>query len=79
MTKSEIKNQIEELKEENEEMDVEQEKRDHPNYVEMMTENSRDIKLLSYAVENATDEDLTNCQLSLPGRVSVMRWAKKHM
>ncbi len=61
MTREAIKNQIQELTDEN------------------MEDNTREIQLLGFAVENATDDELRIAQLALPGRRAVMLWAKNHM
>lgn len=80
MTRDKIIKQIDELKTENIELAS---MLADPIYGmanrEIMAENTRNIELLTFAAENATDEDLRICQLALPGRASVMRWAIKRM
>ena len=39
---------------------------------------AEESRLLLFAAENATDEDLRLAQIVLPGRCSVMRWAKEN-
>lgn len=39
---------------------------------------AEESRLLLFATENATDEDLRLAQIVLPGRVAVMRWAKQN-
>jgi hypothetical protein len=76
MNRSTIKKQMEELIEENIELD----KPEHAEYRDQMQrENNRFIAAFTYVLENATDEDIRICQLALPGRVSVLRWAEKRM
>jgi len=76
MTREEIKNQIAALETEN--IEIASMAQDD-DLVEMANQNTQNINLLRYAVENASDDDLRIAQLSLPGRASVLRWAEKHM
>jgi len=80
MTKNDITRQIEELKTEN--IELSQTLND-PIYGttnrEIMAENITSIELLSFVTAHATEQEIRICQLALPGRVSVMRWAEKQM
>ena len=80
MDRKQIEGQIGELQNENIELNN---MLDDPVYAsanrEILSDNLVAIKLLQFVVDNATDEDIRLAQITLPGRASLMRWAKKHM
>jgi endo-beta-N-acetylglucosaminidase D len=75
MTRTEIMDQVNRLNE----RVIKNLASDEPMHQKRAIRLANEAKLLKYAADNATDEELRLAQIVLPGRGSVMLWAEKQI